>query len=101
MEFCEKCGSMFVKKGGKYACAKCGNSKDTININTHEKLADKKKVEAVKEDMSVNPITPAACPKCNNDKAFTWNQQTRGSDEPETMFFKCTKCGWNWRKSRG
>ena len=101
MEFCEKCGSMFMKKGDRYVCAKCGNSKDTININTHEKMPERKKVETVKDDVSVYAVTPAYCVKCENDKAYTWSQQTRGSDEPETIFFKCTKCGWSWRRSRG
>ena len=101
MEFCDKCGSMFVKKDGKYVCTRCGNVKDSIKINTSEKFAEKKKVEAVKESEEIHAITPASCPKCNHDKAYTWSKQMRGSDEPETIFFKCVKCGWSWRKSRG
>jgi len=25
-------------------------------------------------------------------------RQTRGSDEPETRIFECTKCGHKWRE---
>ncbi|MBI2112883.1 transcription factor S, partial [Candidatus Woesearchaeota archaeon] len=25
-------------------------------------------------------------------------QQTRGADEPETRFFRCTKCNYTWRE---
>jgi DNA-directed RNA polymerase subunit M len=30
--------------------------------------------------------------------AYFWTQQTRGADEPETRFFKCTKCSHTWRE---
>ena len=32
------------------------------------------------------------CKKCENTEAYFWTLQTRSADEPETRFFKCTKC---------
>jgi len=100
MDFCDKCGSVFVKKDGKIIC-KCGRTKEKLNINTSEKFSGKIKVEAVKENEEIHAVTPANCPKCHHEKAYTWSKQMRGSDEPETIFFKCVKCGHSWRKSRG
>jgi DNA-directed RNA polymerase subunit M len=33
------------------------------------------------------------CKKCGNEDSYFWTVQTRASDESETKFFKCTKCG--------
>ena len=30
-------------------------------------------------------------------KSYFWMMQTRGSDEPETKFYKCEKCKHVWR----
>ena len=38
------------------------------------------------------------CPKCGNTEAYWYMQQTRGGDEPQTKFLKCTKCGYSWRE---
>ena len=44
------------------------------------------------------PVTTITCPKCGNTKAYWWMQQTRSADEPPTLFYKCTKCGYTWRE---
>ena len=33
------------------------------------------------------------CPKCDCKKIHVWMQQTRSSDEPETIMCKCSECG--------
>lgn len=38
------------------------------------------------------------CEKCSNNVAYWWTEQTRSSDEPETQFFRCTKCKHTWRE---
>ncbi|MGB9675261.1 MAG: RPA12/RPB9/RPC11 RNA polymerase family protein [Candidatus Nanoarchaeia archaeon] len=68
-----------------------------------EKLASphaKQIKRLAKEIESTYPIVDAECPKCGNKTAYWWMQQIlSGEDEPETQFFRCTKCKHTWRKS--
>jgi DNA-directed RNA polymerase subunit M len=106
MEFCEKCGNlMIVKKGRKNVvliCKACGRKKTPKGqkIVLSEKLAGKKKeivIMSKGEEMAELPKTKMMCPKCEHVEAYWWMQQTRAADEPPTLFYKCTKCGYSWR----
>lgn len=46
----------------------------------------------------VMPKTAVPCPKCGHNEAYWYLRQTRKSDEPETTFLTCCKCGHKWRK---
>ena len=37
------------------------------------------------------------CEKCHNKEGVSWAFQTRSADEPETKFYRCTKCNHTWR----
>ena len=37
------------------------------------------------------------CEKCHNQEGGWWTFQTRSADEPETKFYRCTKCNHTWR----
>ena len=37
------------------------------------------------------------CEKCHNQEGVWWTFQTRSADEPETKFYRCTKCNHTWR----
>ena len=50
------------------------------------------------EKVEIHPKIKIECSKCKNKVAYYWTQQTRGADEPETRFFKCTKCNYTWRE---
>lgn len=39
----------------------------------------------------------AVCYKCRKKNVFVQSIQTRGSDEPATIFYKCLTCGNKWR----
>lgn len=39
-------------------------------------------------------LPAATCSKCNHDKAYFTEVQTRSADEAATLFFTCVKCGW-------
>lgn len=106
MKFCEKCGNlMLVEKKRKHTflvCKKCGRKKKA----KREKMAiteampePKKEIVVVgkEESMAELPKTKIMCPECENVEAFWWMQQTRAADEPPTLFYKCTKCGYSWR----
>ena len=100
MEFCPKCGAVLVQKNKRDHCPRCKYStKNKGKLKTSEKIEEKKKINIIFEkDAEVNPIIEQECKKCGNKKAFFWTLQTRATDEAETKFFKCTKCGFTWRE---
>jgi len=49
-------------------------------------------LKLLKKKLQLHPVIDEECPKCKNPKAFTWSQQMRAGDEPETIFYKCTEC---------
>lgn len=38
-------------------------------------------------------------PGCGNNKAYFYQLQIRSADEPMTTFYKCTKCGHQWKEN--
>jgi len=101
MEFCNKCGAVLIKKTKNYACARCGHSsKEKPNLKTSEKIEEKQKIGVVKKDTQTEPVVNDKCRKCGHDQALFWTVQTRASDEAETKFFKCAKCGHTRREYR-
>jgi DNA-directed RNA polymerase subunit M len=99
MEFCERCGGMILVKEGKAQCMSCGyRPRKAPVIKTSEKINQAETIAVIKEESdNTYPIVDIKCPKCKNPKAYFWTQQTRGSDESETKFYKCTKCKHTWR----
>jgi len=99
MFFCPKCGNvLFPKKGErriKLSCS-CGYESRDKEAIIKESIKIKKGVEVAKKKVPL-PKTKAKCEKCGNKEAFYWLAQTRSSDEAETRFFECTKCGYRWR----
>lgn len=80
-----------LPKEGKMKCS-CGYSQEEARIS--DKKRSKEKVIVVEEKRAETlPITGYDCRSCKNIKAYFWTLQTRSADEPETRFYKCTKCG--------
>ena len=100
--FCPKCGSMLrpkVVRDKKVLACTCGyvDNKASGSVIFSEKKKEESKVEVIEKEESAYPMIDEECPKCHNDKAYTWSQQMRAGDEPETIFYKCTKCNHQWR----
>lgn len=101
--FCPKCGSLLRPKdkgGKKILFCSCGFFKNMEGEGGELKERSEtagKKIE-VMETMEIHPKIKMTCEKCGNTIAYYWTQQTRGADEPETRFFKCTKCKHTWRE---
>jgi len=88
------------KEGSKtiLQCLKCGYREAAQSAEIRERNKTKEKeIEVVHEEHETMPVADADCPKCGNDKAYFFTQQTRASDEPETKFYRCTKCKHTWR----
>jgi DNA-directed RNA polymerase subunit M len=106
LEFCPKCGNLLVvKKKGKKAYLVCRKGhfekllkKEKVEIKEVAR-EEKKEVIVLGKDEGIEefPKTRIMCPKCGNMEAYWWMQQTRAADEPPTIFYRCTKCGYSWR----
>jgi DNA-directed RNA polymerase subunit M len=87
-------------KDGNQVCRKCGyvQKKKTSHVIVSEQK--KKDVTVIEDSHKANvlPKTEKVCPKCDNTEAYWILRQMRGSDEPESRFYTCTKCGYKWRE---
>jgi len=94
MEFCPKCGSLLVMKKKKFGCPRCSyTAKGKVQLKIKEELGERTSVGVITEKMGqTDPITDWKCEKCGNKRAYFWIQQMRSGDEPESKFYKCTKC---------
>ena len=100
--FCPECSSILKpkEKGGKKVLfCSCGFTKPLEGESGEIKEAGTsgKKVEVI-EKVETRPKVRITCEKCKNNVAYYCTQQTRGADEPETRFFKCSKCDYTWRE---
>jgi len=101
--FCQKCGSLMVlnNEKKKVNCSSCGYSPrgKTENVILKEKvdLTKDQKIEVQDKKIETLPKVKETCKKCGNKTAYYWTLQTRSSDESETRFFECVKCGHRWR----
>ena len=107
MEFCPKCGGIMIPNGDVLVCSRCGykrkigkEEKEKVEKMLEEKVEKEEKIIVIDEDeeKKTYPKVKIICPKCGNDEAIWWVQQTRAADEPPTVFYKCTKCGYSWRE---
>ena len=111
VEFCPECSNLLRKKRMNekiFLVCKCGYQTE-IQTNNDQKeeaiqkkraVLDKKLIVVSNEDkISVNLKVSKICPKCNNNEAETWQVQIRSSDEPSTIFFRCTNCKFTWREN--
>ena len=104
MDFCPKCEVRLKKNDdGLLACSKCQFVKEkTVNI-TKEKSEDANSEFLVMDESDMNQAkglestVPIDCEKCHNKEGVSWTFQTRSADEPETKFYRCTKCNHTWR----
>lgn len=106
MRFCEKCGNLLIvqkkRKNVYLVCRKCKRIYKTKGekLRIGSVVTEGKKrviVMSEKDQFSELPKTKIICQKCENMEAYWWMQQTRSADEPPTMFYRCTKCGYSWR----
>ncbi len=99
-EFCGECGGLMMPKDKKLVCTKCGSEKEILNTKDFKLIHTKEKKDKILilENIKTLPTFEIECEKCGNMLAEWWLRQTRGADEPETRFFRCTKCRHTWRE---
>ena len=104
MDFCPKCESRLKKNSdGLLSCPKCKFVKAGA-VKEGEKKLDETNSEFLVMDESdlskakgLESTVPIDCEKCHNKEGVSWTFQTRSADEPETKFYRCTKCNYTWR----
>ena len=84
-----------MPKDGKMKCS-CGSTQSEGKITEKKKKRDE--VTVVEKQVETLPVTDYDCKDCKNTKAYFWTLQTRSADEPETRFYKCTKCSRIYRE---
>lgn len=110
MIFCPQCGTILRprEKGGKKTLwCSCGFATELKKAKEEPSLPSNETPENPKtetrrldivEEIETHPKIKITCAECGHKEAYYWTQQTRGADEPETRFFKCTKCKYTWRE---
>jgi len=97
--FCPKCKSLMYPKDGDYICRKCNFKKKKSGRNVVKTMQKDRDITIIENnDNNILPKTKIKCPKCENNEAFWILRQMRGSDEPESRFYTCTKCSYKWRE---
>lgn len=96
--FCPKCKALMYPEAKFFVCKKCGHKVKKTGSNIIVSKQKEKEMEILEDKIDVLPKTRVACPKCNHNEATWIMRQMRGSDEPETRFYTCTKCSFKWRE---
>jgi DNA-directed RNA polymerase subunit M len=99
--FCPKCKRLMRPERTKnvWVCSACGTTVPLgKGVEVGRSTPQGRAVEVVETKIATLPKAAEVCPKCNNGEAYYVLRQTRGSDEPETRIFECTKCGYKWRE---
>lgn len=70
------------------------------NVDKLWRESRKKYFPIIEQEKIIQGKSILQCPKCKKYKVDFYTKQTRGADEPETIFARCTikKCGHRWRK---
>jgi DNA-directed RNA polymerase subunit M len=104
MEFCPNCEIRLKKNdSGSLHCPKCKYLKKKTVESTKEESEEANSEflvmgeEDVKQSKGLESTVPIDCEKCHNKEGVSWTFQTRSADEPETKFYRCTKCNYTWR----
>lgn len=99
--FCPNCKRLMRpdKAKGEWRCASCGTTVPLgKGVEVGRSTPQNREVAVVETRMATLPKAAETCPKCGHGEAYWVLRQTRGSDEPETRIFECTKCGHKWRE---
>ena len=96
--FCPKCRGLMYPDGDNLLCKKCGYRQKKSGSSVVVSKQEEKELDILEEKIDILPKTRVKCEKCGHNEAEWMMRQMRGSDEPETRFYTCTKCGYKWRE---
>ncbi|HTZ62238.1 MAG TPA: transcription factor S [Thermoplasmata archaeon] len=99
--FCPNCKRLMRpdRAAGVWKCSACGQKVPLgRGVEVGRSTPTAREMAVVDAKTVTLPTADELCAKCGNTKAYWVLRQTRGSDEPETRIFECTKCGYKWRE---
>ncbi|KAI5291651.1 RNA polymerase III C11 subunit [Ascosphaera acerosa] len=71
----------------------------TYYERTEMKRKEVAEVLGSKDEYANSCETQCPAEGCDSDRATFYQLQTRSADEPMTTFYKCAKCGAQWREN--
>ncbi len=106
MWFCPQCANLlFIQESNdgknQFYCKTCPYVVEIRRTQKDRTYLKRKEVDDVLggDDAWKNvDSAPATCPKCENNRAYFMQIQTRSADEPMTTFYRCTQCSHQWRE---
>ncbi|KXS18190.1 hypothetical protein M427DRAFT_96347 [Gonapodya prolifera JEL478] len=103
VSFCPLCGNMLMVRtinGNEYYCDGCPYKFPIKSERTRTSFKRKKVDDVLGGEKAWENVdqADAQCPKCQHHRAYFMQIQTRSADEPMTTFYKCVKCGTQWRE---
>lgn len=104
MDFCPNCGKILVPNNKKLICSQCGyernlSQSDEKNYIISQDVSNKQDIIISGDKINAMPTVKGLCYRCGNRTLEWWMVQMHRSDEAETRFYRCTKCGNTWRRS--
>ena len=96
---------VLLPKNGILHCFECGYDKSLTDKQKEDYIIEqdvsqKEDIIIAGEKINTLPTTKGLCYRCGNRELEWWLVQMRKSDEAETRFYRCTKCGNTWRRSK-
>ena len=111
LTFCPSCANMLLVTTNaagadaspclKLICQTCPYAYDVTKTLRDDVPVTRKEVDDVlggDDAWKTVDKTAATCPKCDHGQAYFMQIQIRSADEPMSTFFKCVKCGNQWRE---
>ena len=98
--YCEKCENIVLYSENTFYCSICNHK--TVFVKPKTKCIQfntKTDNGIIKRNESLGNFCEILCEKCENNTAQFIEMQTRSADEPATIFYKCTKCGFSWKQN--
>lgn len=83
-----------------YQCPKCEYESKAEKLVREDVTGDVEPIRVVGANvlkLKTMPTTSVECPKCANETAYWWMNETRSLEEAPTEFYRCTNCGHTWR----
>lgn len=104
MHFCPICSSLLHLEQQQHMNLSCPACPYTYRLSTvisttqHRTVKAVEKVLGEEEEFKYGNKCTVQCPKCPSDEALFMELQTRSADEPMTIFYKCTRCRFDWKE---
>ncbi|ORD94125.1 RPOM [Enterospora canceri] len=101
MFFCDSCDMVVKVVETKLKCKNCGL---VMDFPLSDPVVESFKVINTPNTPSIpardqGNFVEVTCPECEHNKALFKEVQTRSADEAMTIFYRCVKCGHNWKQN--